>query len=275
MLRFEGVGFAYDQGLTTARRALSGVDLVVGEKDRLGLCGPPGAGKSTLLLLAAGLYTASAGRVYRRPGLRAGLALQEPEAALFARTVGEELAFAPRQQGLAPREVEAVLHQVLAGVGLPAEILSADPFQLPPSQRRMVAVAAVLAGRPDLLLLDEPSAGLENAAREQLLGLVGRFPGAVVIASHDLDLLWRTCERVAVLDRGRLACTAAWDWLVRRPEMLSGYGQQLPAPLKVVSGLIRRGWAIGDPGHDEEGAAAAILRGAPRPAVRAGEGDEG
>lgn len=263
MLRLEKVSLIYEEGLPGVREALRGVSLEIGPGERLGLCGPSGAGKSSLLLLAAGLERPSAGRVIRAEGLRVGLALQEPEAALFARTVREELAFGPRQRGLDGTSVEALVLSSLARVGLPPAVLARDPLSLSVSERRLVAIAAILAAQPDLLLLDEPTAGLPARERERIIAVVRSFTGAVVIASHDLDLLWRTCTRLALLDRGRLVAHGDWAHFVSRPEPLLAAGFALPPALAVLAGLAARGWRAGDPGQDEEAVAEAILRGGP------------
>ncbi|MGQ9779036.1 MAG: energy-coupling factor ABC transporter ATP-binding protein [Bacillota bacterium] len=264
MLCLERVSLVYEQGLPGERKALSGVSLVVGPGERLGLCGPSGAGKSSLLLLAAGIYPPSAGRVRRPAGVRVGLVLQEPETALFAPTVREELAFGPRASGLEEAAIDDLVRSSLARVGLSAELLGADPLALPMAERRLVAIAAVLAAQPDLLLLDEPTAGLPARARARVIALVRSFPGTIIVASHDLDFLWRTCPRLAVLARGSLVAEGDWRDFIARPELLAAVGLILPPVPAVLAGLIRRGWAIEETGQDEEAAAAAILRGRPR-----------
>ena len=263
MLRLAEIDLTYEAASPLARQALRGVSLTVESGDRLGLCGPSGAGKSSLLLILAGLYTPSGGRVERASAPRIGLVLQEPEAALFARTVGDELAFAPRRLGLGRPEIETAVAAALAATGLSPDLLERDPFQLPTAERRLVAVAAVLTGQPDLLLLDEPTAGLAGEARARLLDLIRDFPGTVVVASHDLDLLWRLCPRLVVLDRGRLVYGGGWGDLLREPEILTGIGLDLPAPFQVLSDLMERGWQIEEPGRDEAAVAEAIIKGRP------------
>ena len=263
MLRLAEISLTYEPLSPLTRQALRGVSLTVDAGDRLGLCGPSGAGKSSLLLILAGLYTPSGGRVERTSNPRIGLVLQEPETALFARTVHDELAFAPRRLGLGRSEIETAVVAALAATGLPSSLLELDPFQLPTAERRLVAITAVLTGQPDLLLLDEPTAGLAGEARARLLKVIRDFPGTVVVASHDLDLLWRLCSRLAVLDRGRLFYDGGWVNLLREPEILTGIGLDLPAPLQVLSDLVERGWQIGEPGRDEAAVAEAITRGHP------------
>ncbi len=263
MLRLAEVCLTYEPASPLARQALRGVSLAVEPGDRLALCGPSGAGKSSLLLVMAGLCAPSGGRVERTSAPRIGLVLQEPEAALFARTVRDELAFAPRRLGLGPAQVEEAVAAAMAATGLPPGVLARDPFQLPAPERRLVALAAVLAGRPALLLLDEPTAGLAGEARARVLDVVRGFPGTVVVASHDLDLLWRLCRRVAVLDQGLLVQTGDWADLVRAPQILNRIGLGLPAPLQVLAGLAARGWRIEDPGRDEAAVARAIVAGGP------------
>ncbi|MGE5529606.1 MAG: ATP-binding cassette domain-containing protein [Patescibacteria group bacterium] len=261
MLRLDGVSLNY--GEPAARPALHGVTMAVAAGDRLGLCGPSGAGKSSLLLLAAGLRRPTQGRYTLSPGLRVGLVLQEPEQALFCGTVGEELAFAPRRRGLAPAAAAAAAAGPAAALRL-GPLLDEDPLRLPPALQRLVAIAAVLAGEPDLLLLDEPTAGLDARGRADVIAALRAFPGTAVIASHDLDLLWRTARRLILLDRGRLAADTDWESLIARPAPLAGLGLALPEPLQVMAGLLERGWRRIDPGAGEEDLAKAILAAGPR-----------
>ena len=146
---------------------------------------------------------------------------------------------------------------------MPPAILELDPQRLPAPARRLVALAAILVGAPDLLLLDEPTAGLAGRERTRLVETVLSFQGAVILASHDLDLLWRLCPRLCVLDGGRLVYEGGWTDLLGEPQILTGSGLALPAPLQVLSGLAGRGWLIRDPGWDEAVLARAIVAGAP------------
>ncbi|MGE5551468.1 MAG: ABC transporter ATP-binding protein [Bacteroidota bacterium] len=272
MLQLADVNLIYDGGQPAARRVLTDIRLGLGRSGRIALGGVSGAGKSSLLVVMAGLLPPSAGSVIREPGLTTGLVLQEPELALFARTVADELAFAPQQAGLTPDRVKAAITNALADVGLPTSILACDPIHLPSDTKRLVALAAVLTARPGLLLLDEPTVGLGAAARARVIGLIERFQGAVVVASHDLDLLWRTSTRLVLLRGGRIAYDGAWAPLVSDPAPLHDAGLELPGPLQVLAGLRSRGWAPADPGRSEEDVAAAILAGWPENAW-GGNGD--
>ncbi|NLG83459.1 MAG: energy-coupling factor ABC transporter ATP-binding protein [Firmicutes bacterium] len=264
MLYLERVSLVYGRGVPGERLALAEVSLAVGPGEHLGVSGPSGAGKSSLLLLAAGLYPPTSGRVRRPENTRVGLVLQEPEMALFAPTVREELAFAPRALGLEEAVVEEAIRASLVRVGLAEDLLDLDPLALPTAERRLVPIAAVLAGRPDLLFLDEPTAGLPVRARGRIITLVRSFPGTVMVASHDLDFLWRTCPRLVVLARGSLVADGRWREFIYRPEPLTEAGLVLPPVPAVLAGLIRRGWEIEEVGQDEETVARQILHGGPR-----------
>lgn len=261
MLRLVEVGLTY-AGQDSP--VLDGINMVLKDGERLGLAGPSGSGKSSLLRVAAGLLPPTAGRVLRREGVRIGLVLQEPETALFARTVRDELAYAARRDGRDPAAVQNAVLQALEEVGLDREILSCDPLRLPADQRRLTAVAAVLAGRPDLLFLDEPTVGLGEEPRARLLNLIHKYPGAVAVAGHDLDFLWRLGGRLIVLSRGRPALETTWREAAARPASLLEAGLALPETLQVMAGLAGRGWTIHDPGCDETDAAEAIIAGGPR-----------
>lgn len=256
-------------GAPAARPALRDVELAIGRGERIGLCGPSGAGKSSLLLVAAGLLAPTAGEVVLEVGLRIGLCLQEPEAALFARTVRDELAFAPQKLGWGREKTAAAVERCLALTGLSAEMAAMDPLRLPPAARRLVSLGAVLAGEPPLLLLDEPTVGLDAAARLRIISLIRSYAGTVVVSSHDLDLLWRTCERVVLLNAGRKQADTSWRSLVMDPEPLHAAGLRLPEPLCVYAQLLGRGWRLPAPGQDERSLAEAIAgRAAGRGGVR-------
>lgn len=268
MLRLDAIDLNYTDGPGAARRVLERIDLAVGRGERLALCGPSGAGKTSLLSIMAGLMRPSGGEVVKEPGLHIGLALQEPEQAFFARSVREELSFAPRRKGLRDAEIQRRNIDLLSRLGLSPEILGLDPFRLAPAERRLVAIAAVLAGGPDLLLLDEPSVGLDMSARGRLMRMIDDYQGAVVIAGHDLDLLWRLCPRATVLYGGVIAFDGSWDELIRDPAPLDRAGLGLPEPCRVYNGLLARGWRMLPAGRDDASLAGAILAGGPEKMLR-------
>jgi cobalt/nickel transport system ATP-binding protein len=210
LLELRRVCFGYD-----GREVLSGADLALRAGERLGLMGSNGAGKSTLLQLLVGLRRPTAGQVlafgrerrteadFTPVRAQVGLVFEDPDDQLFCPTVLEDVAFGPLNLGRTAREARADAAQALAALGL-------DGFQervthrLSAGEKRLVALATVLAMHPQVLLLDEPTNGLDEAARERLMTHLGGLTQAMVIVSHDRSLLQRLTHRRLWLGSGRL-----------------------------------------------------------------------
>ena len=218
--------------------ALRGVDLVVHEGDAVGLIGANGAGKSTLLRHLNGLLRPSSGSVTVggvpvRPAHRAevlrrvGFVFQDPDDQLFMPTVAEDVAFGPVQLGWPDGQVQARVQQALQAVGA-THLAPRAPYRLSGGEKRMVALAGVLAMDPALLVLDEPSAALDPAARRRLIGVLQRLPQTRVIASHDLDLVLECCTRVLLMHEGRLQADGAPADVFRDGALLARCGLEPP-----------------------------------------------
>lgn len=214
-LELEAVGHVYAAGTVQEKVALRGVSLSVEPGEMLCVVGGTGSGKSTLAQHLNLLLKPSSGRVLvdgadatwlkmselRR---RVGLVFQFPEQALFAPTVEEDVGFAPRQLGLAREEIEKRVWEALAALSV-GHLVGRDPHALSGGERRRVAIAGVLAMRPEVLVLDEPLAGLDPATRQDLLSVLRglRESGtSVMLVSHDLDEVAEVADRVCVLDGG-------------------------------------------------------------------------
>jgi energy-coupling factor transport system ATP-binding protein len=216
-LVLDQIGYTYSshEGEVVALKDLS---LVVAEGDFLGVIGHTGSGKSTLLQLMSGLMSPSAGRVLldgedlsdkrvrRNLHTRVGVAFQYPEQQLFARTVAEDIAFAPLNAGLSPQETDERVRFAMKLFYLDYERYAhLSPFELSGGEMRRVALAGVIASRPQLLILDEPTAGLDPAGRRELLAVIEAYhrEGAgVVMVSHSMDDIARLSARVLVLKDG-------------------------------------------------------------------------
>ena len=204
--------------------------------ETVGLIGANGAGKSTLLKLLVGLeqgYTGSIrvhGREVRGNGLkevreRTGYVFQDSDSQLFLRTVGEDVAFAPRNQGRT--DWRQAVSDALARTGTEA-LANRNVYQLSGGEKKLAAIAGVLAMGAETLLLDEPSAALDPANRERLIGILNALPGVKLIASHDLDFIYDTCPRVILLSRGAIAADGAAGTLLRNRTLLEAHGLRLP-----------------------------------------------
>jgi cobalt/nickel transport system ATP-binding protein len=203
------LSYAYPGG----RGALAGVDLHVGHGERVAVLGPNGAGKTTLLLHLNGLLRGSGslevaglevdGRRLAELRARVGLVFQDPDDQLFMPTVAEDVAFGPLNLGIDREAVAERVAAALAAVRMAAHRDRA-PHQLSMGERRRVAIATVLAMRPRLLALDEPSANLDPRSRQDLIDVLAAISGTMLIATHDIPLAVELCERAVILAGGRI-----------------------------------------------------------------------
>lgn len=224
------VAYTYPDG----HPALQGVSLLIHAGEKVGLIGPNGAGKSTLLLLLNGLLRPQQGTV-RVCGLEVnerhlaavrqavGLVFQDPNDQLFCPTVFEDVAFGPRYQGLRETDIHTRVVQALRAVGLEGYELRAS-YRLSLGEKKRVAIATVLSMQPDILVLDEPSAGLDPRARRALVGLLQTLHPTLLVATHDLALVREVCTRVVVLSQGRVVADGAVDAVLSDAALLERHG---------------------------------------------------
>lgn len=228
-----GLSYRYPNG----HAALDGVDLHIEHGERIALLGPNGAGKTTLMLHLNGLLRGSGALEVAGLGVgdeslrelraRVGLVFQDPDDQLFMPTVREDVAFGPLNMGLDADEVRGRVREALDAVRMAAAADRA-PFQLSMGERRRVAIATVLAMRPALLVLDEPSASLDPRARRELLELLEPIDRTMLVATHDLPLAAELCERAVVLAGGRIVADGPTAALLADAELLEAYDLELP-----------------------------------------------
>lgn len=223
----------------------------------LGIAGPTGSGKSTLLQHLCGLLGPAEGALMidgqelsgkaaqRSLRGKVGMAFQYPERQLFAGSVLEDVAFGPKNMGHATNQATELARKALASVGLDDEELERrNPFALSGGQQRRVALAGILAMQPEILLLDEPAAGLDPKAHKEMLELVSslRQQGmTIVMASHDMDDLAAYCDRILVLDGGRQAALGAAAEVFAQVDFLTSIGLDLPFAQRYALGLKAAG----------------------------------
>ena len=262
-LELRDVHHVYSAGTPFEVEALRGVSLSVEPGEVLGIVGGTGSGKSTLvqhmnlLLVPAGgevLVDGVDATTLKKSDLRrrVGLVFQFPEAALFAPTVEEDVAFAPRRLGLDEEEVRQRVRESLGLLGV-RDLAGRSPFALSGGEKRRVAIAGVLAMGPEVLILDEPTAGLDPATRGELLALIRHLRDAgvsVVLVSHDLDEVAEVADRVCVLHDGRVRAVGT------PAGVFYGDPEQAPVTVKVASLLQASRPEIGDPVRFEETLAA-------------------
>jgi cobalt/nickel transport system ATP-binding protein len=245
-LDVRAVQYAYPDGHV----ALRGVDLSVGRGERVALLGPNGAGKTTLVLHLNGILNGGGGSVavgglivdrdratlteIRR---RVGIVFQDPDDQLFLPTVGEDVAFGPANLGLRGAELAARVDEALAAVGM-GEHRDRAPHHLSFGQRRRVAVATVLAMRPEILVLDEPSSNLDPASRRELAEILRSLPVTLLMVTHDLPYALELCDRSVILDEGRIVADGATVDLLADTELLAGHRLELPYGFAVPTAPI-------------------------------------
>ena len=235
----QALSFAYPGGKT----ALDQVHFTIGRGETVGLVGPNGAGKTTLFLCLAGVLPVPPGHVRLAgldPGIRperarlpahVGIVFQNSDDQLFSTTVADDVAFGPLNLNLARDEVKRRVAEALERVGL-AGCDDRMPHHLSGGEKRRAALAGVLAMRPEILLLDEPSMFLDPRGRRELMGLLRELGGTQVIGSHDLDMILDLCGRVIVLDHGRLVADDDAPKVLADQALMDRHGLEVPYRLR-------------------------------------------
>jgi cobalt transport protein ATP-binding subunit len=229
-----GLVYAYPNG----HHGLDGIDLHVNHGERVAVLGPNGAGKTTLMLHLNGLMTGSGAlevagvdvgpKTLPELRRRVGLVFQDPDDQLFMPTVEEDVAFGPLNMGLERDEARERVAEALGAVRMQATADRA-PYQLSMGERRRVAIATVLAMRPQLLVLDEPSANLDPRARRELLEVLARIERTMLVTTHDLPLAAELCERAVILACGRVVADGPCREILGDSQLLSANDLELPS----------------------------------------------
>lgn len=234
MFSVDKVDFCYNQNTPLRTEALQEVSFSVDSGKVIGLIGPSGAGKTCLLRCLAGVLQPTRGKiswdeVATKGEIRASLAIQEPEQQFFMGTVEEEVGFGLGTK-ISGSQRQELISQVLQEVGFIGD-LSASPFQLSGGQQRRLALASILIVQPQVLLLDEPTIGLDGAGLTMLRQVIAKFSArgkTVVISSHDLDFLYDTAERFLLLNGGRLVADFNRSDFMSQCSLLGTLGMGLP-----------------------------------------------
>lgn len=289
MLRLEHITYRYSAGTPFEVKALDDVTLDIRRGRITGLIGHTGSGKSTLVQLLNGLTRPEAGRVlldgqdiWQDPKqigkvrFRVGLVMQYPEYQLFEETVRADIAFGPRNMRLSGEEIAERVDEAAAFAGVDPSLMDKSPFDLSGGQKRRVAIAGIMAMRPEVLVLDEPAAGLDPQGRRDIFGGIRAYNrktgSTVVIVSHSMEDMAQYCDDVAVMAHARLLMTGTRDEVFARADELEAVGLDIPVITK-LSALLRQGGMPLDPGlYTLEAAEAALAQVFGLPADREGGG---
>lgn len=250
-MKVSGITYAYDEG----RMALENVNMVVEACECVAILGPNGAGKSTLLKIMAGLLKPTSGMVEvmgqkltgksaNEPIKSIGILFQDPDDQLFMPRVWDDVAFGPMNQGMTGSELEKRVNDALRIAGI-EELAERVPHHLSYGEKKRVAIAGILAMKPKILLLDEPTANLDPRGRKQLMDLLGTLGCTIIIATHDMEAAAAMADSIYILNRKVLAQGSKREVLCNG-ELLKKAGLEMPTIAQVFSELKKKGRYSGE-----------------------------
>lgn len=237
-IELKDVCFTYPDG----HNALDSISFLLGHGESVGIVGANGAGKSTLLSILTGLLFPQKGsvRVGDLPVNKRtldeirrsiGLVFQEPDDQLFMTSVYDDVAFGPRNHKLDEKEVDVRVMQALEEVGI-SHLKDRPPYKLSGGEKRLAAIAAVISMKPDILIMDEPTASLDPKARRKVMNILGGFSHTKIITSHDLDMIMDMCSRTIVLKNGKIAADGNTADILGNERLMDECGLEIPFALQ-------------------------------------------
>ena len=261
-VELKNVSFTYGDGGPYAVRALDDISITLGGSEMIGIMGHTGSGKSTLVQLLNGILKPSEGQVIldgtdiwenpkkiRDVRFKVGLVMQYPEYQLFDETVRDDIAFGPKNMGMTREEIETRVLEAARFARLDEGLLDKSPFELSGGQKRRAALAGVIAMRPELLVLDEPAAGLDPGGRLEILGSIKEYQKesgtSVIIVSHSMEDMAMYCDRVIVMASGRIMMDGTCADVFSQYDELLPVGLDVPQITHVAAALAKRGVDIG------------------------------
>ena len=255
------VNYSYSEGTAYQIQALKDINLKIEEGQFIGIIGHTGSGKSTLTQLLNGLLRATSGHIYvdgediydedydmKKLRNKVGLVFQYPDHQLFETTNFEDVCFGPKNQGLDRKEVELRAFEALQNVGFPEDLYYQPPFDLSGGQKRRVAIAGVLAMKPQVLILDEPTAGLDPAGRDEILGLVTKMHKelgiTIILVSHSMEDVAEYVERLIVMNQGEVMYDGTPKEVYAHYKELEAVGLAAPQVTYLMNELAQKGLPV-------------------------------
>lgn len=260
LIETKDLSYVYSEGTPYEKRALNGVSINIEEGKITAVIGHTGSGKSTLMQQLNGLIKPTGGKIYfdgrdiwenpkeiRQLRFKVGLVFQYPEYQLFDETVGGDIAFGPKNMGLDEKEITRRVRFASEMVSLDEKLLNKSPFELSGGEKRRAAIAGVIAMDPEVLILDEPAAGLDPKGRDVILAQIAQYhahrQNTVLLVSHSMEDIGRTADRVLVMNRGRAEMLDETRAVFARGDVLEPMGLRLPQ----ITSIMRRLRAMGLP----------------------------
>lgn len=261
IIKTENLTYVYGEKTPFRHVALDSVNIEINEGEIVGVIGHTGSGKSTLIQHFNGLLKPTSGRVLvdgedfskdkkklREVRFKVGLVFQYPEYQLFEETVAKDIAYGPKNMGLAKEEIDRRVIDSARLVGLTKEQLDSSPFDLSGGQKRRAAIAGVMAMEPRVLILDEPASGLDPRGREQIFGMIKQYHeergGTVLIVSHSMEDIARYADRILVMNEGRVFCFDKTSEVFRRSTELEQIGLAVPQITRIIGRLNAMGCGL-------------------------------
>ena len=261
VIKTENLSYVYSAGTPYEHRAIDDINIEIEKGSFVGLIGHTGSGKSTLIQHLNGLIKPTSGKIYvggedlwanpkdiRRFRFKVGLVFQYPEHQLFEETVRKDIAFGPKNMGLSEEEIEERVLEAAKHTGLTADYLEKSPFELSGGEKRRVAIAGVLAMKPEVLILDEPTAGLDPKGREFILSEIKTYhenTGAtVILVSHSMEDVARFASHVLIMNHSKAVMYGETREIFKRVDELCEIGLEVPQISRVFAKLREKGYAV-------------------------------
>lgn len=263
ILRTEKLTYVYGEGTPFRKVAVDSVDIDIAEGEIVGIIGHTGSGKSTLIQHFNGLLKPTSGKVFvdgeelfadksrlKEIRFKVGLVFQYPEHQLFEETVYKDIAFGPKNMGLSDGEIDRRIKETARLVGLSPDLLEKSPFELSGGQKRRVAIAGVMAMEPKVLILDEPTAGLDPRGRDRILGLIKEYHAekgtTVLLVSHSMEDVARTVSKILVMNDAKVFMYSDRSSVFARVDELTAMGLTVPQVTRVFDRLRAMGIEFDD-----------------------------
>lgn len=262
ILKTEELTYTYSEGTPFEKTAVDHVNLEIEKGEMVGVMGHTGSGKSTLIQHFNGLLKPTSGRILldgkdiwedksniRNIRFQVGLVFQYPEYQIFEETVYKDISFGPKNMGLDESEIKRRVLSTANDLGITDEMLERSPFELSGGQKRRVAIAGVMAMEPKVLILDEPTAGLDPSGRDKILGLIKKYHertgNTILIVSHSMEDIASFADKILVMNKSKLFCYDTTVNVFRRAEEIEKIGLDVPQITRVFGSLKRSGLDFG------------------------------